>query len=120
MKARMKHLGYLSLAFVLGGLCTFLVVRGLRPKVVNNVANPPVVVKLTETNLPIVLINTNGLCNQMTQQKDIAAQMCIIHNGEGQLNYADTAAHREQRMEFNGFTDIHIRRTSSSMLDKKS
>ena len=120
MKARMKHLGYLSLAFVLGGLCTFLVVRGLRPKVVNNVANPPVLVKLTETNLPIVLINTNGLCNQMTQQKDIAAQMCIIHNGEGQLNYADTAAHREQRMEFNGFTDIHIRRTNSSMLDKKS
>ena len=120
MKVRVKRLVYLALAFVLGGLCVFLVTRGLHPKTENNVANPPIVVKLTETNLPIVLINTNGLCNRMTQVKTISAQMCIIHNGEGQLNYADTAAHHGQRMEFTGLADIHIRGTNSSALDKKS
>lgn len=121
MKARTKHLCYLLLAFLLGGLCFYLVTRSFcRPQVVNNVANPPVVVKLTETNLPIVLINTNGLCNQMTQERNISARMCIIHNGEGQLNHADTAAYREQRMEYNGLADIHIRGTSSASLDKKS
>lgn len=118
---RIRHLCYLFLAFVLGGLCAFLGRRWLhRSEIDNRVAKPPVVVEFAETNLPIVLINTDGKCKQMTQERSILAKMSIIYNGDNQLNYVDTIRHRNQCFEYEGYASIHVRGASSSGLDKKS
>ncbi|MDD4405234.1 MAG: spore coat protein CotH, partial [Parabacteroides sp.] len=57
-------------------------------------------VNLSQTNLPIVFINTG---NAMILKDDrIAARMMIIYNGEGELNYADTLAHPSQKTAYKG------------------
>ena len=54
-------------------------------------------VRLTQTNLPIVWIDVDG---EMIDTEDrITAKMKIIHNGNGQLNYADTVAHPGQNID---------------------
>ena len=50
----------------------------------------------------------------------ITARMKIIHNGEGQLNYADTVGHPEQRIDYEGYVALRYRGSSSfTMSDKK-
>ena len=75
-------------------------------------------VKLTSTNLPIVWIEVNG--NIIDRDERITARMKIIHNGEGQLNYADTVAHPGQTIDYEGYVALRYRGSSSySMSDKK-
>ena len=64
-------------------------------------------VVFTETNLPIVFINTQG--QMIDRDNRITAKMKIIDNGEGELNYMDT-----------GYIDLKYRGNSSfTNSDKK-
>ena len=75
-------------------------------------------VKLGSTNLPIVWIDVDG--NYIDRDERITARMKIIHNGDGNLNYADTVAHPGQNIDYEGYVALRYRGSSSfSMSDKK-
>ena len=48
-------------------------------------------VTIDHTNLPIVWLEVNGA--MILRDERITARMKLIHNRDGQLNYADTVAH---------------------------
>lgn len=75
-------------------------------------------VKLTETNLPIVMIDVNG---QMIQREDrVTATIKIIDNGPGKTNYTDLVAHPDQRIDYEGYIGLKYRGNSSfTSSDKK-
>ena len=84
----------------------------------NNYAPDNQNVRLTSTNLPIVWIDVDG--QYIDRDERITARMKIIHNGDGQLNYADTVAHPGQRIDYEGYVALRYRGSSSfSMSDKK-
>ena len=75
-------------------------------------------VQLTSTNLPIVWLDVDGQI--IDRYERITARMKIIHNGEGQLNYADTVAHPGQTIDYEGFVALRYRGSSSfNASDKK-
>ena len=75
-------------------------------------------VRLTSTNLPIVWITVDG--QYIDSNERITARMKILHNGNGQLNYADTVAHPGQKIDYEGYVALRYRGSSSfSMSDKK-
>jgi len=75
-------------------------------------------ITITSTNLPIVWINVDGAT--IDREVRIPARMKIIHNGDGQLNYADTVAHPGQRIDYEGNIALRYRGNSSfSNSDKK-
>ena len=75
-------------------------------------------VRLTQTNLPIVWIDVDG--TMIDTEERITARMKIIHNGNGQLNYADTVAHPGQKVDYEGYIALRYRGNSSfSASDKK-
>ena len=75
-------------------------------------------VQLTSTNLPIVWIDVDG--QYIDRDVRITGRMKIIHNGEGNLNYADTVSHPGQHIDYEGYVAIRYRGSSSySMSDKK-
>ena len=70
-------------------------------------------VNLTSSNLPIIVINTNG--QQILDDPKIIADMGIIYNGPNQRNeITDPANH------YNGKIGIEIRGQSSQMFPQKS
>ncbi len=76
-------------------------------------------VKLTSTNLPIVWITVDG--TPIDRHEHITARMKIIHNGDGQLNYADTVAYPDQHIDYEGYVALRYRGVSSfSLSDKKA
>ena len=75
-------------------------------------------VKIDQTNLPIVFINLDG--RMILRDSYVLARMKIIHNGEGQLNYADTIAHPGQHIDYEGYIALKYRGNSSfDQSDKK-
>jgi hypothetical protein len=72
-------------------------------------------VKLDETNLPIVFINTklDGK-NRTIIHRDwrVAVRMKIINNADG-TNYGDTLAHPDQTVDYEGWVGIKYRGNSS-------
>ena len=73
---------------------------------------------ITSTNLPIVWIYVDGAT--IDREERISARMKIIHNGDGQLNYADTVAHPGQRIDYEGYIALRYRGNSSfANSDKK-
>ena len=73
---------------------------------------------LSSTNLPIVWIDVDG--DSIDRYERITARMKIIHNGDGQLNYADTVSHPGQRIDYEGYVALRYRGSSSyGMSDKK-
>ncbi len=75
-------------------------------------------VRLTSTNLPIVWMTVNGAT--IDRYDRITARMKIIHNGNGQLNYADTIAHPGQKVNYEGYVALRYRGNSTfSGSDKK-
>ena len=75
-------------------------------------------VELTSTNLPIVWLDVDG--QYIDREERITARMKIIHNGDGQLNYADTVSHPGQTVDYEGYVALRYRGSSSfSMSDKK-
>lgn len=75
-------------------------------------------IKIESTNLPIVFIESGG---QMILRDDyILANMKIIHNGEGELNYGDTILHNNQHIDYDGYIALKYRGHSSfNYSDKK-
>lgn len=75
-------------------------------------------VVFTETNLPIVFIDTQ---NQMIDRENrITAKIKIIDNGKGQPNYMDTIAYPNQKADYSGYIDLKYRGNSSfTNSDKK-
>lgn len=68
-------------------------------------------VSITTTNLPIVFINVE---NRMIQRNDyILGRMKIIHNGDGQVNYGDTIAYPDQKVDYEGWIGLKYRGNSS-------
>ena len=75
-------------------------------------------VQITSTNLPIVWLEVDG--QDIDRYERITARMKIIHNGDGQLNYADTVAHPGQNIDYEGYVALRYRGSSSySMSPKK-
>ena len=75
-------------------------------------------VVIGSTNLPIVWIGVDG--RYIDRNNRITARMKIIHNGKGQLNYADTIAHPGQTVDYEGYVALRYRGSSSfGMSDKK-
>ena len=74
-------------------------------------------VRLDSTNLPIILLDTDG--SRVRKDKKIEASMVIIDNGD-KLNYADTILHNNQYIDYEGSITIKYRgNTSYSRRDKK-
>lgn len=75
-------------------------------------------VTIDSTNLPIVWIEVGGKSIKRTIR--ITAHMKIIHNGNGNLNYADTLSHPNQHIDYEGYVAIRYRgNTSYSSSPKK-
>lgn len=70
-------------------------------------------VNFTSSNLPIVIINTDGV--EIPDEPKIDAAMGIIDNGPGQRNYVTDPPN-----DYNGFIGIETRGSSSQMFPKKS
>jgi hypothetical protein len=65
------------------------------------------------SNLPIVIINTNGI--EIPDEPKITGQMSIIDNGPGNLNNQ-----YDPPNDYNGFIGIEVRGQSTQMFPKKS
>lgn len=68
---------------------------------------------LTSSNLPIVVVNTNGTA--IPNEPKVRAQMGIVFNGEGQRNQIT-----DPRNHYNGWVGIEIRGQSSQTFPMKS
>lgn len=71
----------------------------------------------TESNLPIVIINTDGNV-EIPDDPRVLANMKIIYKGEGITNYV-TDQNTPAFLNYNGRIDIEIRGSSSQSLPKK-
>lgn len=67
-------------------------------------------VRLTSTNLPIVWLTVE---NTVSQSERVTARMKILHNGAGQINYADTVTHPGQHIDYDGYIGLRYRGNSS-------
>lgn len=74
--------------------------------------SPATYFTLTSSDLPVVLINTNGQI--ITDNTKITAWMSIIDNGPGVRNYVTDSANN-----YNGYIGIDIRGKSSQMFPQK-
>jgi len=71
----------------------------------------------TDSNLPIVIINTDGNAS-IPDQPRIKATMKIIYSGEGVRNYLSDQ-NNAAVLNYNGRIEIEIRGSSSQVLSKK-
>ncbi len=76
-------------------------------------ANPPHPFMLTESNLPILIINTNG--QTIPDNPKIICDMALIDNGQGNRNHITDPSNA-----YNGKIAIEIRGSSSQGFPKKS
>ena len=74
-------------------------------------------VAIDSTNLPIVWLQVDG--NMILRDEYITARMKIIHNGDGQLNYADTVAHPGQNIDYEGYIALRYRGNTSFLRSRK-
>jgi subtilisin-like proprotein convertase family protein len=75
--------------------------------------NPAPIASFTSSNLPIIVINTNG--QQIVDDPKIAVEMGIIYNGPGNINYIT-----DPYNNYSGNAGIEIRGSSSQMFPKKT
>lgn len=75
--------------------------------------NPAPILSFTSSNLPIIVINTNG--QQIVDDPKIAVDMGIIYNGPGNINHITDPFNN-----YNGNAGIEIRGSSSQMFPKKT
>ncbi len=73
---------------------------------------------LTSSNLPIVIINTDGGVT-ITDEPKVKATMKIIYRGPGQRNYV-TDQNNPEYLDYNGRIGIEIRGSSSQVSPKKN
>jgi len=72
---------------------------------------------LTDSNLPIVIINTDGGVS-IPDNPRVQATMKIIYRGEGERNYL-TDKDNTAYLNYNGRIDIEVRGSSSQITEKK-
>jgi subtilisin-like proprotein convertase family protein len=77
-----------------------------------NFGNAPAKPLLYSSNLPIIKINTNG--NEIVDDPKIVADMNIIYNGKGKINYTSQTDYN-----YSGKIGIEIRGHSSQRFPKK-
>lgn len=75
--------------------------------------NPATVFTITDSELPIVMLETNGM--EIPNEPKINGQVKIIYNGEGLRNYTN-----QTDFHFEGNCGLEIRGASSSGFPKKS
>ena len=75
--------------------------------------NPAPIASFTSSNLPIIVINTNG--QQIVDDPKIEVEMGIIYNGPGMINYMTDSFNN-----YNGNAGIEIRGSSSQQFPKKT
>lgn len=80
--------------------------------------NPVRAQSLTDSNLPIVIINTDGGI-QIPDNPRVRASMKIILRGQGERNYV-TDQNNPLYLNYDGRIDIEIRGSSSQVSDKKN
>ncbi len=74
-------------------------------------------IHIGKTNLPIVFINTLG--HEISKDSRVTAWMKIVNNADG-INYDDTLAHPQQRVDYEGYIGIKYRGyTSFDSSEKK-
>ena len=95
-----------------------------RARMLNIINNPPVntmpdstTVKIDSTNLPIVFINTQG--NEIEREEFVTAYVKIIDNGKDKLNYGDTLAYLNQKIDYEGYMAIKYRGNATWWTTKK-
>jgi subtilisin-like proprotein convertase family protein len=76
-------------------------------------SNPATVFTISESNLPIVMLETNG--QEIPNEPKINGNVKIIYNGEGLRNYTN-----QTDFHFNGNCGLEVRGASSSGMPKKS
>ncbi|MBK7634389.1 MAG: CotH kinase family protein [Saprospiraceae bacterium] len=69
-------------------------------------------VNFTSSNLPIIIINTNG--QSISDEPKITADMGIIYNGQGEINKVS-----DQKNNYNGKVGIELRGSTSQSFPKK-
>ena len=75
-------------------------------------------VELTESNLPIIIMDVDG--QMILRDERITAWAKIIWNGDGEINYVDTVAHPDQNIDYEGYVGLRYRGNSSfTESDKK-
>ena len=73
---------------------------------------PPITtISLDSTNLPIMLVNTDG--RRILRDSVITARMTIIDNGNGLYNYIDTILHPTQNIDYDGYIALRYRGNTS-------
>ncbi|MEP6628691.1 MAG: CotH kinase family protein, partial [Ginsengibacter sp.] len=77
-----------------------------------NFSSEPAKPLFTSSNLPIIRINTNG--NDIVDEPKILADMYVIDNGVGKINYTN-----DTNYNYNGKIGIEIRGSTSQMFPKK-
>lgn len=80
---------------------------------------PFVEVLFDSTNLPIVMINTNGNARRLSKSDAIKVGVTIIDKGKGGINYADTLMHLGQHVDYEGFAEMRFRGHSSLIRSAK-
>ncbi|HRG58918.1 MAG TPA: CotH kinase family protein [Bacteroidia bacterium] len=75
--------------------------------------NPAPIMSFTSSNLPIIVINTNG--QQIVDDPKIQVDMGVIYNGPGNINHITDTFNN-----YNGNAGIEIRGSSSQMFPKKT
>lgn len=82
--------------------------------------NLPFEVEANKTNLPIIIINSNGNLKSMSRQKSISIKIQVIDNGAGSMNYFDTGVHNAQNLTFDGWAQLRLRGNTTFYVDKPS
>ena len=97
-------------------LLMFLIVTSIMhsqsEKIIFNSGNDGSLIEFTSSNLPIIVINTNGQI--IVDDEKITADMGVIYNGEGVRNYLT-----DPYNNYNGKIGIEIRGSSSQQFPKK-
>lgn len=82
--------------------------------------NPEVKTELRTSNLPIVIIDTRGKQEKISDAGYTDVEMRIINNGEGQLNIYGGKEIPNQTLEYEGLAKIRIRGNTTKEVKKKS
>ena len=97
-------------------LLMFLIVTSIMhsqsEKIIFSSGNDGSLIEFTSSNLPIIVINTNGQI--IVDDEKITADMGVIYNGEGVRNYLT-----DPYNNYNGKIGIEIRGSSSQQFPKK-
>lgn len=110
---------FVAIAFLSGMVAAYLVYLYKRTPPTPPFPSPKEVV-FESSNLPIVIIKTEGDKNKMTKTNSISTYITVIDNGKDTLNYPNLDIHPDQFIDFEGEAAVRFRGYGSNMEPKKS